>query len=242
MKRVSTVFFTVLLSTAYPCISLADTYFRNVDEVVRHYYQPNASKAAPWRKSTEDAVSVTDYSLCFNKQVHQRPEQILVVMCPDMSQSTYDNEPEPTDIYVLEESEQGYRLVAAEQNVGYRFDGTVQIGAGKWAIHTANSAMNQGYGQTHDSLQLFVGGKFIPVAQWTSWLSNDGALEAEDESLENINNALSIDMSSRDAEFYPLAIHSTGGRNKEKVNKTYRVYYVMDKGEYAIPESLKGGY
>ncbi|HHS9878696.1 hypothetical protein [Klebsiella aerogenes] len=242
MKRFLPVALAAFPAATFPCLSLADAHYLRAEEVISHYYQPIDNKAAPWRKSREGAVSVTDYALCFNKMVNQHPQQTLVVMCPDMSQSTFDNEPEPTDLYVLEESEQGMQLVLAEQNVGYRCEGIVHIGAGKWAIHAANSAMNQGYGQTHDVLLLFVGNKFIPIAQWTSWLSNEGALAANDEGMEKIKNTLSVDTSQPDAEFYPVVIHSTGLSNNEKIDKTWSFQYAMDKGEYRIAENLQGGY
>lgn len=43
--------------------------------------------------------------------------------------------------------------------LGCQFKDIVIIGKYKWAIHTSTSSLNQGYGQTHDSLLLLLNKK-----------------------------------------------------------------------------------
>lgn len=227
-------------------VASASEYFPTVEGVISHFYQAGTDANAPWHKDIKDEGGVSDYSLCYNKPVSQQPLQYLIVMCPDMEKSTYDNEQAPTDIYVLEKTSAGYMVQASATNIAGAFQGVVDIGADKWAVHTATHAMNQGYEQSHDTLRVFINNKFISVANWTSLQNNEGSLDPEDEKAtakaEALENKLTVDNSQKNDDFYPLVIHSVGYHGKNKVDKTFRIIYTMDKGGYIVPDEVSGGY
>ena len=231
---------SLLVSLFLPGTSVANDFYNNGDDVIRHYYQPGNNAASPWNKKTADEQGIADYYVCYDKVVNQNAGLYLVVMCPDMEQISYDNQPAPTDYYVLQQTSQGLKLLFDRQNFGGHFDGVANIGPDKWAVHSIISSMNQGYGQSHDLLEVFSEGKFIPVANWTSWMSNEGAF-ANGET-EEIKNQLTVDESQSTAGFYALTIHSSGYRQKTKINKKYLISYSEDSGNYLIPEELTDGY
>lgn len=67
-------------------------------------------------------------------------------------------------------------------------------------------------------------------------MSNEGVIEKNEERGEGVQNKLSIDISQKDEAFYPLVIHSTGTKSKDKVNKGFWFTYKVDKNEYGIPK------
>ncbi|VXD06305.1 conserved exported hypothetical protein [Enterobacterales bacterium 8AC] len=228
--------------------AFADEYYPTADDVIAHFYQKGDKENYPWHKKTkgEDDAEALDYSICYNKLVSPQPPQHLIVMCSDPSQREYDNAPLPTDYYILGKVAQGFSLLATEQDSGNQFQDVITIGHGKWAIHDSASAMNQGYGQTHDTLSIVTNGEFIPVAQWTSWLDNTGAFDPDEKGsegqAESMENALSVDDGQKDADFYPLLIHSTGFNGSKKFDKKYTIKFSVDAGKYVVPDELNGGY
>lgn len=236
-----------LFFSLYSSVVSANEYFPTVESVIAHFYQPGTEGNAPWHKSSNNKEGgVSDYALCYNKQVSQQPLQYLLVMCPDMTKNTYANEQAPTDIYVLWQTAQGYLIQASQQDIEGTFQGVVKIGAGKWAVHTSTYAMNQGYEQSHDTLRVFIKNDFIPVIKWTSLQNNESSADPGDESAisdtEALENKLTVDNSQNDDDFYPLVVHSVGHRGKTKIDKIYRVIYTIDKGEYIVPDEVNEGY
>lgn len=235
-----TVGASLLFTALLPHTSVADEFYQSINDVVAHFYHPGSNKEAPWHKEGENE-GITDYSLCYQKRVNSAVSQYLVVMCPDMNQSVMDNQTVPTDYYVLQQTPQGFRLLFERQNSDGFFHGVADIGADKWAIHSSASSMNQGYYQSHDLLEEFVDGKFIEVAQWTSAMNNNGAIE-DDTEVEDLANKLTVDTSQETAGYYALAIHATGSRGQTKVDEKYSIPYSPVLGGYAIPDELNDGY
>ncbi|WP_145491730.1 hypothetical protein [Yersinia aleksiciae] len=238
---VSAIFLTLFSNTA-----CADEFYKTTNDVITHFYQKGDDKDASWHKNNSGDNGVSDYSLCYNKQISQQPQQYLIVMCSDMGKSTYANEQATADLYILKQTTQGFSLLASEPDIEGQFQGTVNIGSDKWAIYISTHSMNQGYEQSHDTLHVFIKDELIPVASWTSLQNNEGAVDPDNaetqDNAESIANKLVIDNTQKDADFYPLIIHSAGYRGKTKINETYRIIYTMDKGEYTIPYELNGGY
>ncbi|PVZ89022.1 hypothetical protein C9426_05840 [Serratia sp. S1B] len=238
----------VLLPIVFSEHVFADDYYNTADDLIAHFYQKGGNKDYPWHKKSnnQDETDVLDYSVCYNKLVSQQPPQYLIVMCPDVSEIAYDNAPLPTDYYVLAKTAQGFSLLATEQESGGQFQDVITIGQGKWAIHESMSAMNQGYGQSHDSLNIVVKDKFIPVVQWTSWMDNTGAIDPDNQDAKNqaesMENNLSVADGQQNADFYPLVIHSTGFHGSQKFDKNYTINFSMDAGKYLVPDELNGGY
>lgn len=234
----------LLLLGVFPASVFAGENYKKIDDFIAQTYQKSDDQNAPWHKKRKaDEAIVSDYSVCYNKMVSQKSQHYLVVMCPDMSKSTYDNEPFPTDLYVFQKTDQGYALLASEQDSGEQFEDVVNMGSEKWAVHGSSYAMNQGYEQAHDTLSLFVKNTFIPVAKWTSLQDNSGAISPQEPNKnEHIENKLSIDSSQPDADFYPLIINSVGKRGATKINEKYKINYAMDKGGYIVPDELNEGY
>jgi hypothetical protein len=228
----------------FPASVFAGENYKKIDDFIALTYQKGDVQNAPWHKKRKaDAAIVSDYSLCYHKMVSQKSQHYLVVMCPDMSKSTYGNEPFPTDLYVLQKTDQGYTLLASEQDSGEQFKDVVNIGSEKWAVHGSSYALNQGYQQANDTLSLFVKNTFIRVAQWTSLQDNSGAISPREQNEnEHIENKLSIDSSQPDADFYPLIINSFGNQGATKINEKYKINYAMDHSEYIFPDKLNEGY
>lgn len=231
---------SVLFSLFLPGICVANDVYNKSDDVIRHYYQPGNNAASPWHKKTADEQEVADYYVCYDEKVEQNTGLYLIVMCPDRRQIEYDNQPTSTDYYVLQHTTQGYERLFQQQDFIGEFGGVARIGPDKWAVHLISSSMNQGYEQSHDLLEVFSEGEFTPVANWTSWMNNDGAV-ANGET-EEIRNQLTVDMSQSTAGFYALAIHSSGYRQKTKIDKRYLISYSDKFGKYMIPEELNDGY
>ena len=237
---------SVLLLLLVTRAVLADEIYKTTGEFISHLYQKNDYKDFPWHKNRNGEPGVSDYSLCFNQQVSQTPLLYMIVMCPDMSKSTYANEIQPTDVFVLEKKEGELSLVTGKPDIGGEFKGVINIGSNKWAIHTLIHSVNQGYEQSHDTLQVFIKDDFFPITYWTSLLDNENAVDpddAEDMKIsERIESKLTPDDSQKDLDYYPLIIHATGYKGGEKVDKIYRSFFSIDRGEYMTPEDINGSY
>lgn len=235
------LFFALNLS-----VTSASEYFPTVEDFIAHFYEAGTDANAPWHKNNKGEGGISVYSLCYNKPVSLQPTQYLIVMCPDMEKSTYDNEQAPTDIYVLVKTSMGLMVQASDKDVEGAFQGVVDIGAGKWAVHTATYAMNQGYEQSHDTLRVVINNSFIPIMNWTSLQNNENSKDPDNEEAmsetEALENKLTVDNSQKGDDFYPLVIHSVGHRGRDKVDEIFRIVYSMDKGEYIVPDEVNGGY
>lgn len=230
------------------CHALAQDNYAKTDDVISHFYQKGDKKDYPWHKKANGKgdTDMLDYSICYSNVVNEQPLQYLIVMCADSSELTYANSPTPTDYYVLAQTPQGFVLQATKQDSGYQFQSIIHIGQGKWAIHDASHTMNYGEEQSHDALNIVVKDKFIPVAQWTSLMDNTGAADPDDKEAagkaERIENVLSVDDSQKDADFYPLLIHSTGFHGEKKFDEKYPITFSVDTGKYSVPDELNGDY